>query len=151
MIVALMDKDWYSPGEVHFTRVTALWLIQNLSTLREGNWPPEASNYVDLPGFGKHKAYFETPVEYAAEITSRLEKCIIRGVPDGLILLALECWCESEESLSKYFRMPVWSIRKRAKGALSFVASGQNRRWHDTEKRAAEDYPTFRALRGKKK
>lgn len=134
-------KDWYSPGEVHFTRRTALWLVQNLGTLRTGYWPPEASNYIGIPGkkTGKHKAYFETPIEYAAEIEDRLEKCGI----DGLILLAMECWGESEASLAKYLGKPEWSIRKRRKNALGYAASGPARRWHDIKKRKGKTYKEF--------
>lgn len=136
-----MAKDWYAPREIWFFRATALWLIQNLGSLETGHWPPDAFNYIDIPGkkTGKHKAPFETPIDYAVEIEDRLEKCGI----DGLILEALECWGKSEESLAKYFRMPVWSIRKRAKRALAYVASGQDRRWHDTNKRKGETYQGF--------
>lgn len=141
-------KDWYSPGEVHFTRRTALWLIQNLGVLLEGNWPPEASNYIDSPGpkTTSQRAHFTTPVEYAAEILQRMEKCGI----DGLMLEAIECWGKSEESLAKYFKMPAWSIRNRANRALSYVASGPARRWHDTPKRKGETYQEFRDRKKKK-
>lgn len=137
-----MAKDWYAPREVYFNRKTALWVIQNLGNLRAGYWPPEASSYIDIP-IGKRtagrKAPFITPIECAAEISARLEKCGI----DGLILLAMECWGESEETLSKYLRMPEWSIRKRRKNALRYVASGPDRRWHTTQKRRGETYRQF--------
>ncbi len=132
-----MAKDFYSPGEIWFTRPTALWLVQNLGTLGAGRWPSDASNYIGIPGKkSQHKAYFETPIEYAAEIEDRLEQCGI----DGLILEALESWGKSEESLAKYFGLQVWSIRKRANRALNYVASGQARRWHDTKNRGGISY-----------
>jgi len=140
-------KEFYPPREVHFSRKTARWVIQNLGTLRTGFWPPEASSYIDIIPIGKrtagHKAPFITPVECAAEITSRMERCGI----DGLILLAIECWGESVDSLAKYLRMPEWSIRKRYKRALAYVASGPDRRWHDTKKRKAETYGQFKSRR----
>lgn len=138
----MVEKDWYSPGEIKFTRPTARWLIHNLNTLREGTWPPEASNYIDIAIRSKpgHKAPFITPIEYAAEITTRMQKCGI----DGLMLLVFECWGESEESLSKYFGVPAWSIRKRKSKALGYVASGPARRWHNTRKRKGETYQQFR-------
>ena len=115
-----MAKVWYSPGEIRFTRQQVLFLIRNLLILREGSWPAEASSYVDIPGkkTGRHKAYFETPIEYAAEIQSRLEKAGI----DGLILEAIECWDKSEASMANYLRMPEWSVRNRYKRVLAFVA-----------------------------
>lgn len=139
-------KDFYAPGEIWFSNQQVLWLIQNLGTLHEGYWPPEASSYIDIPSKGsKHKAYFETPIEYAAEIQKRLEKCGL----DGLILEAIECWDKSVESLAAYLRKPEWSIWKRRKNALGYVASGPVRRWHNTEKRRAETYDEFKKRRKK--
>lgn len=146
-------KDWYSPGQIHFSVKTALWLIRNLGILRGGHWPPEASNYIDISGkrSGRHRAPFETPIEYAAEIETRLEKAGI----DGLILEAIESWDKSIASLASYFRMPEWSIRKRRKTALGYVASGPARRWHDTHdkhgelKRKAETYQEFKGRKKK--
>ena len=137
-----MSKEHYSPGEIHFSRQTALWLIRNLATLRAGEWPPEATSYIDLP-LGKKsasgKAPFITPIEYAAEIETRLEKAGI----DGLILEAIECWGKTVESMASYLSKPEWSIRKRRKRALAYVASGPERRWHNTKKRRGETYKQF--------
>ena len=135
-----MIKDWYSPGEVRFDRKSTLWLIQNLATLRGGHWPTEARSYVDVyTRLLSHKSPFATPIEYVAEIESRLEECGL----DGLILEAIEGWDKSEISLSKYLKMPVWSIRKRANNALAYVASGPNRRWHNTPKRKGKSYREY--------
>ena len=137
-----MPEDWYSPGEVNFTRKTARWLIQNLGTLRDGHWPLEASNYIDANIRKKgvsQRAPFATSIEYAAEISTRLEKC----GEDGLILLAIECWGETEASLARYFNKPERVIRARAKTALGYVASGPARRWHTSKKRKGETYQEF--------
>ena len=137
----MIEKDWYSPGEIRFKVQEALWLLQNLQTLEGGQWPPEASNYVDIPGkSGRQKAPFETAVQFHAEITDRLEKCGI----DGLILEAMEAWGKSPETMAKYFDMPIWSVLKRRKLALGYVASGPGRRWHKGKKRAAETYQEFK-------
>ena len=135
-----MYNEWYAPGSIRFTKRQTLWLIWHLGTLQEGKWPPEASNYVDI--YVRHsssKAAFVTPIEYAAEILTRLEEC----GRDGLILLAMECWGMSAESLAKYFKMPEWSIMKRRKAALGYVSSGVDRRWHDTVKRKGKTYAEF--------
>ena len=135
-------KDWYSPGEIRFKVREALWLIQNLASLEHGNWPPDASNYVDIVGRrgGRHKAPFETAADYYIEITSRLERC---GT-DGLILEALESWGKTPASLASYFRMPEGSIMKRRKTALRYVASGPARRWLTNKKRKGETYQQFK-------
>ena len=138
----MTQKDWYSPGEIRFTVRQTRWLVQNLGSLQHGHYPSDASNYIDIGGAksGRHKAPFETAADYYIEITARLEKC---GV-DGLILEAIEAWGKSEESLAKYLSMPLWSIRKRAKKALGYVASGPARRWHNTPKRKGETYQQFK-------
>ncbi len=141
-----MIKDWYSPAEIVFDRKITLWLIQNLGSLRAGYYPSEPSGYTDTTPIGKnlsHKAPFITAAECFIEVSTRLEKCGI----DGLILLAIECWGENETSLSRYLRMAEWSVEKRYKKALSYVASGPARRWLDTKKRKGQTYREW----GKKK
>ena len=117
-----MAKDFYAPREIRFTRAQVLWLIKNLSTLRSGYWPTEASSYIDLPlrkKTSKSGAYFTTPVEYAAEIESRLE----RAGTSGLILLLKEgCEDMTIASLSTYFRVSEWVIHRRRRQALAYVA-----------------------------
>jgi len=135
-------KDFYAPREVVFNRITTLWAIQNLGCLTSGKWPHEPTNYTDTNISNrsyKQNASFITPVDCAAEVTTRMEFC---GV-DGLILLALECWGESPDALAKYLKMPVWSIIKRGKKALRYVSSGPDRRWHNTKKRAGQTYQEF--------
>ena len=88
-------KDYYSPKEVVFNRETALWVMQNLESLKAGSWPTDVSGYIDLGPIGKrsrsNQAVFVTPAEGYVEITERLERCGI----DGLILMAMECWGET--------------------------------------------------------
>jgi len=135
----MTGKDFYSPGEVRFTVRQTIWLIQNLGSLREGCWPPDYLNIM-VRGKGPRKAPFETPIWYAVEIQVRMERCGI----DGLILEAIECWGKSVESLAGYFRMPEWSIRKRRKTALGYVASGPARRWLTARKRTPESYGDYK-------
>lgn len=104
-----IDDIWWPPGKITFHHKQMLVLIKNLPQLRE----EQAS--------------------IAAEIETRLEKAGI----DGLILEAIECWGKSEESLAKYFSMPVWSIRKRANNALRYI-SGRKVRGETYGKRKQE-------------
>ena len=116
-----MAKDFYAPREIRFTRNQVLWLIKSLPTLRSGYWPTEASSYIDLPlrkKTSKSGAYFTTPVEYASEIESRLERAGL----NGLTLLAIECWDMTVASLVAYFGVSEWVIQRRRRQALAFVA-----------------------------
>ncbi len=142
-------KDFYSPSEIRFTRQQVHWVLENFGILRDGQWPPEASGYTDIIPIGKRSASrnapFITAAECYIEISTRMEKCGI----DGLILLAIDCWGESEASLAKYLGMQEWSIRKRYERALAYVASGLARRWHSTSKRRGETYSEFKHRRRK--
>ena len=139
-----MNNSWFSYREIVFTKWQVLWILKHATLLREGYWPkePVTSGYTELPSIrkkGGKEGYFIKPIETIAEIETRLEKCGI----DGLILEAIECWGKTDESLSKYLGMPVWSILKRAKNALRYIASGPARRWHTTPKRKAQTYREF--------
>lgn len=125
-----IEGAWWSPGEITFRHRQMLWLIEHLPELREGQWPanPVGSGYIDLPLVRKgkarsRKAYFEIPTTIVAEVEVRLEKCGI----DGLILLATECWGESEQSLAKYLGIPPWSVRKRANNALRYISGWERK------------------------
>ena len=128
-----------SPREIHFTRKQTRWIINSLPDLRTGYWP------VDPEDIGRkvisRNAPFITAAECAAEVEERMEQCGI----DGLILLAIECWGETDTALSKYLNIPIWSIKKRYKRALGYVASGPARRWHDTSRRKGETYEQFKS------
>ncbi len=116
-----MAKTWYSPGEIRFTKPQCLWLIRNLSALREGHWPKDGSSYFDIPSgkkTGKHRAPFEIAIDYAVEIQVRLERAGL----NGLILEAIESWGKSVTSMVSYLRLSEWVIVKRRKEALGFVA-----------------------------
>uniref|UniRef100_A0A6M3J7F3 Uncharacterized protein n=1 Tax=viral metagenome TaxID=1070528 RepID=A0A6M3J7F3_9ZZZZ len=136
-------KDWYSPSEIRFNRQQCRWLIENLVYLRDiQKWPNQETGYMDNPEghTTSLKAPFLTPVEYAIEISQRLEKCGI----DGLILLAMVCWGETEDNLARYVGKSPTTIAKKGKMALGYVASGPVRRWINSKKRPAETYYEFR-------
>jgi len=126
-----------SPREIYFTRVQTLWVLKNLPELSAGDWPVD-SEETECKAFSR-TAPFITAVECSAEVRVRLQKCGI----DGLILLATECWGESDEALSMYLNIPIWSIRKRYKLALRYVASGPDRRWHKTKRHKGETYEQY--------
>lgn len=126
-----LEGAWWPPREITFRRKQMLFLIKSLPELREGHWPvdPDRSSSVDLPMIkkgkaGRRTAYFEVPASIAAEVEARLEKC---GM-DGLVLEAIECWEKTEASMAKYFGVPEWSIRKRAKNALRYISGWERRK-----------------------
>ncbi len=147
----MLIKAFYTPREVYFNKETILWLLQYRDSLRGGYWPVDPAGNIDNRPMGKvpvgQKAPFVTPIECVAELSIRLEKCGL----DGLILLMIECWNESDETISKYLSIPVWSVTKRANCALKYISSGPNRRWQDTKKWEGLSYKDFKKARGKGK
>ena len=71
----MSPKDWFSPSEIRFTREEMIWLITWLTLLQEGRWPPEhkETGYTGHQGSRGHRAPFETPVQFAAEVDTRLK------------------------------------------------------------------------------
>ena len=139
-----MRVVYYSPSEITFDYKTCLWLLDNLMTLRSGSWPSEHLDDASVPNQQMNqKAPFATPIEYAAELTARLEKC----GEDGLKLLAIEGYKESTESVAKYFGKPEWSTLKGAKTAMRYISSGHTRRWLDNRKRVGVSYKEFKKRR----
>jgi len=140
----MTNEEWFSYGEIKFTRRQLLWILGNAAILREGCWPsdPVPSGYKDIPIMKKRgkQAGFIRPIEIITEVLSRAEKC----GEDGLILIAIECWGETSQSMARYLRRPEWSIDKRRKRALAYVASGPARRWHNTRKRQGKSYAEFK-------
>ena len=128
-----------SPRDICFTRRQTCWVIRHLALLRSGYWPLNPDE-VDAKVFSRNAPYMMA-IECAAEVTSRMEMCGI----DGLILLAIECWGETDTALSRYLNIPIWSIKKRYKKALGYVASGPDRRWHTTKRRKGETYEQFKS------
>ena len=144
--------EWFSYREIRFMRKQVLWILSNATIFKEGYWPVESVNsaYIDLPAIrkkGGKEGYFIKPVEILAEVLTRMEQC---GV-DGLILLAVECWGETDTALSRYLNIPIWSVKKRYKKALRYVASGPDRRWHTTKRRKGETYEQFKSRQKKGK
>jgi hypothetical protein len=108
-----------------------IWVLENLDTLRSGNWPPSDSGYIDprVKIQARAKAYFVAPVELEAEIMRRLELC----GPDGLMVLCYHSHNHSFESLGNFFRYPEYVIRDKVERCLEKIAgwnfkNKQNRR-----------------------
>jgi len=113
------DVTWYSASDIHFNRDQMLFLIEWLPVLESGDWPanPQKSGYIDAPGFRKshsHRARFETPAQFFAEVTDRLKP----AGKDGATLV----W-EVQHGLTDYEALaPV------AKQVLNYISGWRRRR-----------------------
>ncbi len=116
--------EWYSYGEIRFTKKQVLWLIPILSSIGIGLWPSQhkETGYAGKSKSShKHEAYFTKPAEVAAELESRLERCGADG-------LALEFWiCMSagddpylKQRIAKYLRCSYSQACERLELALRY-------------------------------
>ena len=66
--------DWYAPSDIKFCRHQIIWLCSNLLLLLSGFWPPDhkETGYTGHKGKAPGGAYFETPIQVAAELRVRL-------------------------------------------------------------------------------
>ena len=93
---------WYAPKEITFTRDQIFFLIENLSLLKDGLYPPDylGSGYTggDRGSINTH-APFEMPCQFAAEIDSRLDSTGLFGkLLVAEITAGLQLWQLSSES-----------------------------------------------------
>ena len=129
------DGHWWPPGEIRFSFEQVVWLLSWLSELRGGFYPPDhrETGYYDTPIVRKDKrkkrrAYFTTPVEFAAEIDQRLamtgfdrylvEDRYLNGIYEDEIARKLNM---SAEEIWYRIRSAVWSVcgQKRKKTPYS--------------------------------
>ncbi len=116
--------------DTYISKRMMLWLIRNLSVLKDGVYPSGASSYINFPPIvkkgGSQKAPFVNAVEYAIEVEHRL----MRAGADGLILLCIECFEITESTLAGYFRTSDEAITRKSQEALGYV-SGYSRKRSD--------------------
>lgn len=121
------------------------WLI----SIRDGNWPPDPrfTGYTDAPGVTKtrsHRAPYEAACQIAAELDERIKAC----GQDGEMLHVYYCYGLELPRIAKLVKMDEGQVMRRIKRALRYIASGPDRRWHDTPKRKALTYQEFVSHRG---
>jgi len=72
----MASKDFYSPGELVFSRDQCIWLIANWGFLEDGKWPTKPSVYseaLNVMQTKSGKAPFEWACLVRAELSFRLK------------------------------------------------------------------------------
>ena len=122
--------EYYSPGEIRFTREQVYWCLEHLPTIIDGQWPkdPKETGYTDAPvrGLGGRKrAPFETPAMIAAEITWRLGQC----GKDGK--LVLRCYADGWEwqALADILDWNQHYMERRMRRAIAYASGFHRRRY----------------------
>lgn len=144
-----MAELWWEPREIIFNKEQVLWLLAWLLSIREGNWPPDHryTGYTDALGVTKtrsHRAPFEASCQVAAELDVRIRAC----GQDGEMLNAYYCHGLEVSRIARLVKMDEGQVSRRIGRALRYIASGPDRRWHDTPKRKAQTYQEFISHRG---
>lgn len=129
----MIEKEWYHPNRIKFTRQQVKWLIYHLPTLRNGNYPrnPKETGYSDSGIRQKQvrsQAKFEVPAGIAAELDLRIQRA---GV-DGLMLEFLYSLDPDDElfvieHMAQCLNLDRKDVSQRVRNALYFV-SGSGRK-----------------------
>lgn len=141
--------EWWEPRAIVYTMKQVLWLLGWLLSIREGNWPPDPryTGYTDARGVMKtrsHRAPFEAAALVAAELDARIKVC----GQDGEMLHVYYCYGLELTRIARLVKMDEGRVSRRISRALRYIASGPDRRWHDTPKRKAQTYQEFISHRG---
>lgn len=142
-----MPELFWEPRQIVFNRKQVLWLLPWLPSIREGDWPPDPryTGYTDVPGKPRsHRAPFEASCQVAAELDDRIKAC----GQDGEMLHVYYCLDLEATRIARLVKMDEEQVTRRIKRALRYIASGPDRRWHDTPKRKAQTYQEFISHRG---
>lgn len=124
----MIDKDWYSPGEIRFKRDEMIWLIAWLELLEKGQWPPEhkETGYTGSRGTRGHRAPFENPSGFAGEVNYRLKTT---GEAGEALLDEIQSSITDYEGLSRP-----------AKRALNYISGWRRRKETYSQWKATQKY-----------
>ncbi len=140
--------DWWKPSEIRYTREQCIFIIVELVIGKIDTWPtnPAGSGYTDAQWSKKSKrrpgAYFTNACQVRAEVWIRLGKC----ERDGYMVIAHYCGLDNE-LIAKLTQLDIGQVERGINNALSYISSGPDMRWHDTEKRKGVSYKDWRGHR----
>lgn len=119
------DRFW-PPRDIRFTQEQVFWLFQHMDIIREGNWPPRPSSYIE-PNVQKspsRHAPFEAPISIAAELLVRLEN----AGQDGAMCKLVYIYGEPVESIARHWHIPPWVAQQRIDRALHYCSGWKRKR-----------------------
>jgi len=116
-----VEKPWYSPGEITFTPLQVIYLLQNYESISTGNWPrdPNAVKNDNLSPRG----YFEAGIEVWMEFEPRL-KATGR---DGEMAVDFYCYQKDEARLAYIYGCYLNQVNERIGHAVKYI-SGKSRK-----------------------
>jgi len=119
------NPDWFAMSEIRFCQTQVHWLLMHLSLLENGRWPAESCAELSQPSNRQSSGNgtFTMPIEYAAEISWRVNLC----GKDGIITLRVLSAGWDIEELADLMGTSSWKLDKRIKRVVRYC-SGWNRR-----------------------
>ena len=127
--------DWCSYSGIKFNREQIYWLVQNLDTLRLGEWPPkpESSEQPDKSKLQvRTEATFARPASIAAEVDWRLNQC----GEDAKIFLAIYKNEVPIPIVAKIYSMDIDAIDLACRKVISYIIGWKRKRpyWEYTKR-----------------
>lgn len=120
-----MVKDWYSPGEIKFSKPQILWLLPELIELRLGYYPNKLTCYTS-PEYKTYTVRVTTYKDLAMSIAAELDYRI-EHTPDGSILLDKYTYELGSEALCKKYNLHYKVLDSYISYRLSYI-SGSKRK-----------------------
>jgi len=138
----MTDREWYSYGEIRFSRSQILWLIMHLEFAPDG-WPPEykESGYVGGKSSRKQRAPFEMPACIWAELRKRIEATGQNGLWMEIVYSNPENYPWQIQHIANAMRFEYRTIERRIHTALRYVTG---------RRRKAISYREFRERKRKR-
>jgi len=106
---------------VRLSKDNVIWVLNHLMELRQGEWPAMEVSYLERPLATRKRrghAPFENPCLLVGEVESRLKAC----GPDGLWAKIYYSGLEGEEEIARAMSLPVRTVSKGIKSALSYIS-----------------------------
>ena len=124
-----MASQWYAYSEIRYTKDQILFLLENVSLLREGFWPPNPreSGYVgSSKKVFKSDGKFVKPIIIITELDVRLSLCGKNGQYGKMVEARYIVGWEDEE-IAKLARCSTWYVDKYIKITLKYLIGNHRR------------------------
>jgi len=126
-----LSKEWFEPADMRYCSAQIIWVIRNISTLRDGFWPVDHRETGYAGSTNKpngHRAPFEKAAIVAATAERRLTECGVDGlILEYIISLDYGDRVELENRLAHYLKTTIEDIDTRFNYAMGYCCGYRER------------------------
>ena len=152
------QDEWWSPGQIVFTRKQVIFLLRNLNDIKLGYWPSEHKNTGYSGGKSKpcsHSAPYERTMQVLAELEQRIEHAGDDGLWLELVYSNHDHYFDMAQHIANAKHLDIKMVERSIESALKYIC-GKCRKWVNCidcieykscqrKKRVGRDYKTFKS------